>query len=98
MTPKRKRRLGLIVILLLGVSSATALALYAFQQNLLYFYSPTQIAAGEAPQNRMFRGGGLVVDGSVKREADGLTVRFELTDNAKTIPLVYTGLLPDLFR
>jgi cytochrome c-type biogenesis protein CcmE len=98
MTPKRKRRLGLIVILLLGVSSATALALYAFQQNLLYFYSPTQIAAGEAPQNRMFRVGGLVVDGSVKREADGLTVRFELTDNAKTIPVVYTGLLPDLFR
>ncbi len=100
MTPKRKRKLTLIVLLVLSVGTATALALYAFQQtgSLLYFYRPSQVYAGEAPQGRMFRIGGLVVDGSVKREADGLTVRFELTDNAATIPLVYTGLLPDLFR
>jgi cytochrome c-type biogenesis protein CcmE len=98
MTPKRKRRLTLIVVLIVGVSSATALALYAFQKNMLYFYSPSQVYAGEAPQGHMFRVGGLVVDGSVKREANGLTVHFKLTDTAKTIPLVYTGLLPDLFR
>jgi cytochrome c-type biogenesis protein CcmE len=98
MTSKRRRRLALIAVLIVGVGSATALALYAFQQNLLYFYSPSQVYAGEAPAGRMFRIGGLVVNGSVKRGANGLTVRFELTDNAKTIPLVYTGLLPDLFR
>jgi cytochrome c-type biogenesis protein CcmE len=98
MTPKRRQRLSLIIVLIIGVGSATALALYAFQQNLLYFYSPTQVFAGEAPQDRMFRVGGLVVDGSVKRETDGLTVHFKLTDTKQTIPLVYTGLLPDLFR
>lgn len=98
MTPKRRRRLSLIIVLVLSVGSATALALYAMSQNLLYFYSPSQVYAGEAPRDRMFRVGGLVVDGSVKRESDGLTVRFELTDTARTIPLVYTGLLPDLFR
>jgi len=98
MTPKRKRRLGLIVALVIGVGVATGLALYAFQQNLLYFYSPSQVFAGEAPTGRMFRVGGLVVNGSVKHEADGLTVHFKLTDTDKTIPLVYTGLLPDLFR
>ncbi|MGI8738425.1 MAG: cytochrome c maturation protein CcmE [Gammaproteobacteria bacterium] len=98
MTPKRKRRLGLIVALVIGVGTATGLALYAFQQNLLYFYSPSQVFAGEAPPGRMFRVGGLVVNGSVKHQNDGMTVRFELTDTDKTIPLVYTGLLPDLFR
>jgi cytochrome c-type biogenesis protein CcmE len=98
MTPKRKRRLILIGVLVLGVSSATALALYAFQKNMLYFYSPSQVYAGEAPKGSLFRVGGLVVDGSVKRKPDGLTVHFKLTDTAKSIPLVYTGLLPDLFR
>lgn len=98
MTPKRKQRLILVTLLVAGISSATALALYAFSQNLLYFYTPSQIAAGEAPQGRQFRVGGLVVDGSVKHESDGVTVEFELTDTAKTIPLVYKGLLPDLFR
>jgi cytochrome c-type biogenesis protein CcmE len=98
MTPKRKRRLALIAVLIVGAGSATALALYAFQQNLLYFYSPSQVSAGEAPPDRMFRIGGLVVDGSVERAADGMTVRFELTDNAQAVPVVYTGLLPDLFR
>ncbi len=98
MTPKRKQRLILVTLLVAGIGSATALALYAFSQNLLYFYTPSQIAAGEAPKGRQFRVGGLVVDGSVKHESDGLTVHFELTDTAKTIPLVYKGLLPDLFR
>ena len=98
MTPKRKRRLGLIVALVIGVGVATGLALYAFQQNLLYFYSPSQVFAGEALTGRMFRVGGLVVNGSVKHEGDDLTVHFELTDTDKTIPVVYTGLLPDLFR
>jgi cytochrome c-type biogenesis protein CcmE len=90
--------LTLVVVLVVAAGIATGLALYAFQQNLLYFYSPSQVYAGEAPAGRMFRVGGLVVDNSVKRESDGVTVRFELTDTGRTIPVVYTGLLPDLFR
>lgn len=98
MTPKRKRRLTLIGVLVVGMSSATALTLYALRQNFLYFYTPSEVFAGQAPKGSLFRVGGLVVDGSVKREPDGLTVQFKLTDTAKTIPLIYTGLLPDLFR
>lgn len=98
MTPKRKKRLIVVIVLIVGMGTATALGLYAFQQNLLYFYSPSEVLAGEPPAGRLFRIGGLVVDGSVERETDGLTVRFDLTDRAATIPVVYTGLLPDLFR
>ena len=85
-------------MVIFGVGIATVLALTAFDENLLYFYSPTQIHAGEAPQNRSFRVGGLVVDGSVKREPDSLAVQFDLTDNAEVVPVTYTGILPDLFR
>jgi cytochrome c-type biogenesis protein CcmE len=98
MTPKRRRTLTLIIILMVGVGAATGLTLYAMRQNLLYYYTPSEVYAGEAPQGRMFRVGGLVVDGSVKRKPDGVTVRFALTDTGKTIPVIYTGLLPDLFR
>lgn len=98
MTSRQKKRLVIVAVIAIGMSAATALALYAFQQNLLYFYSPSEVIAGSAPEERLFRIGGLVVDGSVAREADGLTVRFSLTDRAATIPVVYTGLLPDLFR
>ncbi|MGH8503868.1 MAG: cytochrome c maturation protein CcmE [Gammaproteobacteria bacterium] len=98
MTPKRKRRLGLIVALVIGVGAATGLMLYAMGQNVMYFYTPTEVFAGEAPRDRLFRVGGLVVDGSVERERDGVTVRFELTDTMRVVPVVYTGLLPDLFR
>ena len=88
----------LVAMVVFGVSIATVLALTAFDENLLYFYSPTQIHAGEAPQNRSFRVGGLVVDGSVRREENSLAVQFDLTDNAEVVPVTYTGILPDLFR
>ncbi len=95
---KRSRRKMLVAMVIFGVSIATVLALTAFDENLLYFYSPTQIHAGEAPQNRSFRIGGLVVDGSVRREENSITVQFDLTDNAAVVPVTYTGILPDLFR
>jgi cytochrome c-type biogenesis protein CcmE len=78
----------------LGV--ATALVLSAFNQNLVFFFTPSQVAANEAPVGRTFRIGGMVVPGSVKR--DGVEVRFAVTDTAKTMPVVYRGQLPDLFR
>ncbi|MDH4479941.1 MAG: cytochrome c maturation protein CcmE [Rhodoferax sp.] len=95
MTPRRKR----IAIALGGVAvvgAATALVLNAFQSNLVFFYTPTQIAAKEAPGGRTFRLGGLVVEGSVKR--DGVNVSFEVTDTAKTVPVQFAGILPDLFK
>ena len=95
---KRSRRKMLVAMVIFGVSIATVLALTAFDENLLYFYSPTQSHAGEAPQNRTCRVGGLVVDGSVRREENSLAVQFDLTDNAEVVPVTYTGILPDLFR
>ena len=77
---------------------AAALVLSAFQKNLVFFFTPTQVAAHEAPQGRTFRIGGLVVPGSLKRQSDGVTVQFVVTDTAKSIPVVYKGILPDLFR
>ena len=87
-----------IVAGLAGLGVAVALVLNAFQSNLVFFFTPSQVAANEAPLNRNFRVGGLVEPGSLRREKDGLTVHFKVTDSAKTIPVVYTGLLPDLFR
>ena len=81
-------------VVALGV--ATALVLMAFEKNLVFFFTPTQVAANEAPQGKTFRIGGMVLEGSVKRE--GVDVRFVVTDTAKTIPVVYRGALPDLFR
>ena len=81
-----------------GVAVSTVLALTAFDENLMYFYSPTQIKAGEAPESRSFRVGGLVVNGSVNRAEGSLAVTFSLTDNAETIDVSYSGILPDLFR
>ena len=95
---KRSRRKVLVIGVLFGVSVAAVLGLTAFQENLLYFYSPTQIAAGEAPDNHSFRVGGLVVDGTVIRKPDSLDVQFDLTDNTETMTVQYTGILPDLFR
>jgi cytochrome c-type biogenesis protein CcmE len=97
MTPRRKRLL-IVVFILAGISSAAALALNAFRQNLLFFYSPTQIADGEAPSGHLIRVGGLVTAGSFKRDVDGLTVHFVVTDTAHSIPVTYKGILPDLFR
>ena len=98
MTPKRKQRLILVTLLIAGVSGAAALALTALNKNINLFYSPTQVANGEAPDNTTFRLGGMVVDGSVKRSETDLKVRFDLTDTAKTITVEYEGILPDLFR
>ena len=98
MTPKRKQRLFLIVSMVLGVGIAATFALKAFNENLMFFYTPSSIAAGEAPVDHLIRVGGLVTTGSVKRIADGLTVSFDLTDNKETVTVQYTGILPDLFR
>jgi cytochrome c-type biogenesis protein CcmE len=96
MKPRTKRTLAVVAgVATLGV--ATALVLNAFQSNLVFFFSPTQVAANEAPKDRAFRVGGLVEEGSVQREANGLTVRFVVTDTAQTVPVRYTGMLPDLF-
>jgi cytochrome c-type biogenesis protein CcmE len=95
---KRSRRKVLVIGILFGVSVAAVLGLTAFQENLLYFYSPTQVAAGEAPDNHSFRIGGLVVTGTVERKPDSLDVLFDLTDNTETVTVQYTGILPDLFR
>ncbi|MGE0388420.1 MAG: cytochrome c maturation protein CcmE [Gammaproteobacteria bacterium] len=97
MTPRRQRMV-VVGAIVLGVAIAAGLALRAFQGNLLYFFSPAQVRAGEAPREQNFRVGGLVVAGSVQRRSGDLTVRFDLTDNAATIPVTYTGILPDLFR
>src|SRR3954464_5280898 len=83
---------------LAALAITAALVLSAFQQNLVFFFTPTQIAANEAPLGRTFRVGGMVERGSVKRQADGVTVQFIVTDTAKGIPVVYRGQLPDLFR
>lgn len=95
---KRSRRKVLIFAIVFGVATATVLGLTAFEENLLYFYSPTQVKAGEAPTTHSFRVGGLVVDGSVKREPDSLKIEFDVTDNAESMTVEYTGILPDLFR
>lgn len=97
MTPRRQRMIfvGAIVF---GVAVAAALAFSAIGENMLYFFSPSQVNAGEAPQDKSLRVGGMVVDGSVRRDDGSLTVEFDLTDNAETITVQYTGILPDLFR
>lgn len=98
MTPRRRQRLVFVSVIVLGVSIAAVLVISAIDENMLYFFSPSQIHAGEVPQGRNIRVGGLVVDGSVERQSNGVTVHFALTDNARTVTVVYTGILPDLFR
>ena len=92
----RNKRIALILGGIAALGAASALVLTAFQENLVFFFTPTQVAAKEAPLGRTFRIGGMVEKGSVKRE--GVEVRFVVTDTAKTIPVVYRGPLPDLFR
>jgi cytochrome c-type biogenesis protein CcmE len=98
MRAARKKRLYLIALMVIGVGIAVAFALNAFNQNLMFFYSPSEVIAGDAPSDRTFRLGGLVTDGSVQRQPDGLTVQFDVTDTAKNVKVQYTGILPDLFR
>lgn len=97
MTPRR-RRMTLVGLIVLGVGAAVAFALTAFQDNLLYYYPPSDIAAGKAPADRVFRVGGMVVEGSLKRPPGSLEARFVLTDFAHDVTVSYSGVLPDLFR
>jgi len=93
---RRHRRIAFIVAGLVGLGVAAYLAASAFRNNLVFFFSPTQVAAKEAPVDRTFRIGGLVQEGSLKR--DGLNVQFTVTDTAYNVPVVYNGILPDLFK
>jgi cytochrome c-type biogenesis protein CcmE len=95
---RRHRRIGFIIAGLAALGIAAAFVLTAFQSNLVFFFSPSQVAANEAPVNRTFRIGGLVENGTIQRQGDGLTVQFTVTDTAKSIPVVYKGILPDLFK
>lgn len=95
---RRHKRIGIIIVGLAGLGVAAYLVASAFRNNLVFFFSPTQVAAKEAPVNRKFRIGGLVENGTLQRDNDGLTVRFTVTDTAASIPVVYKGILPDLFK
>ncbi len=97
MTPRR-RRLYAVLAIVAGVGAAAALATVAFQDNLLYFYDPSQVAAGEAPTGRTFRIGGMVTEGSLQRTEGTLAIQFVVTDFRHSIPVHYEGLLPDLFK
>ena len=98
MNPQRKKRLFIILGLLAGLGVAVGLALSALQENINLFYTPTQIANGEAPLDTRIRAGGMVEKGSVQRSSDSLDVRFVVTDFNKSVPITYRGILPDLFR
>ncbi len=95
---RRHKRIGIILVGLAALGFAAYLVASAFRENLVFFFSPTQVAAKEAPVNRTFRIGGLVENGTLKRDNDGLTVRFTVTDTAASVPVVYKGILPDLFK
>lgn len=98
MTPVRRKRLIVVAVIVAGVAIAVALGLQAFRKNLLYYFTPAQVAAGNAHAGQSFRMGGLVAMGSVVRTPGSMTVHFTVTDMQKSIPVVYTGILPDLFR
>ena len=94
----RHKRIAMIAGGLAALAAAAAFVLAAFQENLVFFFTPSQVVANEVPQGRTFRIGGMVTPGSVKRQADGVTVQFAVTDTAKDVTVVYRGILPDLFR
>ncbi len=98
MKTARKNRLLLILTLVAGVGLAALLVSLAFRENLTFFFTPAQVAAGEVRPGQPFRVGGLVIPGSVERQPDGVTVRFRLTDTRAEVPVQYTGVLPDLFK
>ncbi len=97
MTPRRKR-LFVVLGILGGVAASVSLAVMASRQNIMFYYDPTQVAAGQAPADKRFRVGGMVVKGSVARQPGNLTVHFVLSDFAHEVPVEYSGVLPDLFR
>ena len=92
-----QKRMIFVALGIVGVGAAAMLAVSALRSNIAYFFSPSQVIANEAPADALFRLGGLVVDGSLARQEDGLTVNFDVTDNAETVTVSYTGILPDLF-
>jgi cytochrome c-type biogenesis protein CcmE len=94
----RHKRIAMIAGGLAALGAAAAFVLAAFRENLVFFFTPTQVEAKAVPAGRAFRIGGMVVPGSVKRRADGVTVQFLVTDTAKDVPVVYRGILPDLFK
>lgn len=98
MTPVRRQRLILILLMVAGVATAATFALKAFNENLMYFFSTTEVAEGKAPKDAKFRLGGMVVEGSIRRPDNGIMVRFDLTDYSKQVTVEYSGILPDLFR
>ncbi|NOR70116.1 MAG: cytochrome c maturation protein CcmE [Methylomarinum sp.] len=98
MTPVKKQRLILILLMVAGVGLAATFALKAFNENLMYFFSTTEVAEGKAPKDAKFRLGGMVVEGSIERPDKGIMVRFVLTDYSKQVTVEYSGILPDLFR
>lgn len=98
MTPKRRKRLLLIVALIVGVSITVGLVLKAFNQNLMYFYTATEVKKGLVPQGQMIRLGGVVVEGSVSRPNNDVMIEFKLTDNKSEVKVQYSGILPDLFK
>ncbi|PKM11885.1 MAG: cytochrome c maturation protein CcmE [Gammaproteobacteria bacterium HGW-Gammaproteobacteria-3] len=98
MRPIKKQRLLLIALMLAGIGGAAAFALKSFNENLMYFFSTTDVVSGKAPGDALIRIGGMVVNGSVERPGDSLLVRFKLTDFNRDVPVEYTGILPDLFR
>ncbi|MWV16790.1 cytochrome c maturation protein CcmE [Pseudomonas sp. L-22-4S-12] len=98
MNAVRKKRLYIVLAILVGAGIAVGLALMALNQNINLFYTPTQIANGEAPQDARIRAGGMVAEGSLKRSGDSLDVEFVVTDFAKNVTIRYRGILPDLFR
>ena len=98
MTPKRKKRLTIILGLVFGTALIVGLVMFSLSENINLFYSTTQIAKGEAPVGARIRAGGMVVDGSVKRSKDSLKVQFALTDYEHQVTVEFTGILPDLFR
>lgn len=98
MQAQRKTRLLIVLLILIGVSISAVLTLLSLNENINFFYSPSQVQAGEVPPDASFRIGGMVVKGSVKRDPDNLQVSFDLTDTANVVTVLYTGILPDLFR
>lgn len=95
---RKRRRLYFVAIFMLALGAATALVLTALEDSIVFFYSPTDLVTKEVPRDKRLRIGGLVKEGSVKRDADGVTVHFAVTDTANTVQVVYRGVLPDLFR
>ncbi|MCK4588129.1 MAG: cytochrome c maturation protein CcmE, partial [Gammaproteobacteria bacterium] len=94
----RHKRMAFILVGLAGLAVAAGLVLNALNSNLALYISPTDVMAGKAPKDQAFRLGGMVVEGSLKRQDDGLTVHFDVTDEFKTVPVIFTGILPDLFK